>query len=305
MLKLRHRTLLLFFPVYRCEQTDCPLVRKPYRYELEGRMALPYTKYSLSVMCKAAVLSRSAGGIAPLKRLLGKIHIGVPLTSLPTLLSRYEALLSGQYLSDVGIRRTFETQGCVILDVFSVRELYGLSVSHWGVQELLSSTLLGLRQAEYTDTPRELLDFITDVGRTMPVPVIGFTTDDTYKSSTVLQLLLKYSDKGRTRFCQIPKYVNPNPALYRRRLTRMVQAFHEHRNGEVRWPRKAPVPRTSTESNDDLPDDTARPGAEDLALAEIHPQIAQWFELLDDWSRAGDEFREGDSNYNYNWDFYK
>ena len=197
-------TVRMTLPVYRCRQPACPLFGRPYRSEMEGRLALEQSKYSLHSVCLAGRLFAQTGSLARVHRLLAKEECAVSLRSIPSLVEKYEWMLAGRLEKDTKVIESLKSQGCAILDVFRI----GIPPYKDGfcvVQDLVSSTPLKMRQVPHIMRPSLAIikELITDVGRALPVPVIGFTSDSESASVGVISELLMHSGKGPARYCHI------------------------------------------------------------------------------------------------------
>ena len=288
-------------PVYRCHRSACPLYGKAYRSEIETRFAPPRTKYSLETICLAGFLSSSVSGTRPLQKLLAKHSVAIPVKSIPPILEIYNALLSGRsWKGNSRLEESLRTQGCTVLDVFMVSATE--EISFWVIREFLSSTLLSITR--YHDKfPYYIQRLVSEVGRSMPVPVIGFTVAEEGSADRVLQHILKYSGKNPARLVEVP---SRRPIPFHKTsvaLTCIVQDFLDYRNGKANQSRVI-HPALPFDPLCGLPAVTDELVSDVMDLA--HADLLDTLAVLQDWFRSGDMQHEGGAgNYDYNWNLYK
>ena len=290
-----HRTIVFpgqalqfVIPVARCQQSGCPLYCVSYRSEGAGRCAPRYSRYSFQVICTAGNLNRVARTRPALQKLLAEHDINVSLRTIPSLLDRFDALLSGQNLTDPKLLNTLEAQGCVVLDVFWVRGAG--NNGFWMANELLSSSPLKIVPYE-TSGPANIQRHLAAVARKIPVPVVGFTSDDDWFTKAAIWHLLKYSGKGPSRYCQLSDLAG-RFSLFEisSSLARMVQQYHEYRKKNPDSPGYAlPAKRSRTLNTPPL--DSGENG--------------KVWGILQDWHASGDATPEQYCDYRYAWNLWK
>ena len=230
-----HRTIIIpkracqmRVPVYRCQKADCPLFKQSYRSERAGRVAPSYSKYSFQAICEVGNQSRFADRTPALQMLLAKNGLSIPLRTIPTLLKRFESLLLGRQLTDAKVVSALRSQRCAVLDIFSVAIM---GTSHFLIaQELLSSFPLKMIRRERRSDPDDIRQLLADVLGKMPVPVVGFTSDDARRSKQVILHLLKNSGKGTDRYYQLSQRHPLDLAEVSACLANMIHQYHKYRS---------------------------------------------------------------------------
>ncbi|MGA2034753.1 MAG: hypothetical protein ABSG68_21095 [Thermoguttaceae bacterium] len=231
-------------------------------------------------------------------------RVKVPLTSIPSLLDTFQELLSGCHLDDHRWVEALKSQCCAVLDVFPVRGAY--RDHFWAIQELLSSTLLKIRPYDH-NSPFNVQGFVTEVGRAMPVPVIGFTTsrEPAYRAYSTLAVkhLLRYSGKNPARYHEIPMNRSVRTHELSAALTRMVQDYHTYRTRNTNKS-QSQYPVFFSSKSPHLSANVPNIVLSDPRMI-TRSRLRQLFAVLEKWSHPDNESCVGDANYDYNWDIYE
>src|SRR5262249_31206984 len=79
----------------RCHRYGCPLHRRPYRPEAEGRLALPHHEFGLDVIALVGALRHAQHHSVPeIHRELTRRGVAVAQRTVSNLLDRYDQLLA-------------------------------------------------------------------------------------------------------------------------------------------------------------------------------------------------------------------
>jgi hypothetical protein len=108
--------LRLTLQIRRCLNPACPQVRKPYRPEPEGRLALPKHEFGLDVIAFVGTQrSRHHRSVPELHHALVDRGVAVSQRTITNLLDRYDELLTLSLQDSERLQRLTQLHGRVIL----------------------------------------------------------------------------------------------------------------------------------------------------------------------------------------------
>jgi hypothetical protein len=168
--------LQLTLQIRRCLNPHCPQVRKPYRPEAEGRLALPKHEFGLDVMAFVGHQRYAHHRSIPeIHHALVARGVAVAQRTVTNLLDRYDELLS-LTLQDPGrLRRLTEPQGRVILALDGLQPDMGHEVL-WIIRDCLSGEVL-LAQSLLSATHTDLATLLQRVKQALRVPIVAVVSD--------------------------------------------------------------------------------------------------------------------------------
>lgn len=132
----------LTLQIRRCLNPACPQVRKPYRPEAEGRLALPKHEFGLDVI--AFVGQRRYGhhrSVPDIHQALVDRRVAVAPRTVTNLLERYDELVALSLQDTARLRRLTQPQGRVILALDGLQPDVGQEVL-WVLRDCLSGEVL-------------------------------------------------------------------------------------------------------------------------------------------------------------------
>jgi hypothetical protein len=166
----------LTLQIRRCLNRACQQVRRPYRSEAEGRLALPKPAFGLAVMADVGTLRsaphRSLPAIHPHLRSRG---VAVAPRTVAHLLERYDELLTLSLTDTTRLQRITPVQGRISL----ARDGLQPDVDHegrWGLRACLSGAGLRARSVLSAAQP-DLAVLLRSVRPSWPVPRVGSMSD--------------------------------------------------------------------------------------------------------------------------------
>lgn len=162
--------------VRRCRNDHCPAVRKPYRPEAEGRLALPHHEFGLDVIALIGNLRyREHRSVPEIRtRLVGR-GVRIAERTVLHLLDRYDELLAVALTGDQRLRSVLADQRRVILGIDGLQPDVGHEVL-WVVRDCLSGEILAAK-AMLSARRKDLIGWLSEVRRACPVPVAGIVSD--------------------------------------------------------------------------------------------------------------------------------
>jgi len=168
--------LRLTLQIRRCLNPACPQVRKPYRPEAEGRLALPKHEFGLDVM--AFVGQRRYGhhrSVPEIHQALVDRRVAVAPRTVTNLLERYDELVALSLQDTARLRRLTQPQGRVILALDGLQPDVGQEVL-WVLRDCLSGEVL-LARSLLSATHDDLAALLREVKQALEVPIEGVITD--------------------------------------------------------------------------------------------------------------------------------
>ena len=166
-----HRTLgtlgglvALRLHVRSCQNPDCPLYRRPYRPEEEGRLALPQQEYGLDVIALVGELRyRRHLSVPEIHKELAGRGLAVCERTVTNLLDRYDELLAVRLGDSQRLKGLLGKQGRVVLAVDGLQPDVGHEVL-WVLRDRLSGEVL-LARSLLSSTEKDLAELIEQVKR--------------------------------------------------------------------------------------------------------------------------------------------
>ena len=166
----------LTLQIRRCLNRACPQLRRPYRPEAEGRLALPKHEFGLDVIAYVGTLRYAQ------HRSLPEIHehlrhrgVAIAPRTLMHLLERYDELLTLSLTDTARLQRITQAQGRVILALDGLQPDVGHEVL-WVLRDCLSGEVL-LARSLLSATQPDLAVLLRTVRQNVPVPIIGIISD--------------------------------------------------------------------------------------------------------------------------------
>jgi len=169
-------TIRLTLTIRRCHNLECPRFLRPYRPEAEPHLALPYPEFGLDVVTLVGRLRYAEHRSIPeIHREL--IRRGVPLAqrTVTNLLDRYDELKALSSADPQRLGPLLRPQGRVILALDGLQPDVGHEVL-WVLRDCLSSEIL-LARSLLSSTAKDLAGLITEVQKSLPVPITGVVSD--------------------------------------------------------------------------------------------------------------------------------
>jgi hypothetical protein len=166
----------LTLQIRRCLNPACPQVRKPYRPEAEGRLALPKHAFGLDVI--AFVGQQRYGhhrSVPEIHQALVERRVAVAPRTVPNLLERYDELVALSLQDTARLRRLTQPQGRVILARDGLQPDVGQEVL-WVLRDCLSGEVL-LARSLLSATHTALAVLLREVKQALDVPIVGMISD--------------------------------------------------------------------------------------------------------------------------------
>jgi hypothetical protein len=162
--------------IRRCLNPVCPQVRKPYRPEAEGRLALPKHEFGLDVLTFIGTQRYAHHSSVPSipQALVARGRAVAPRT-VTNLLERYDELVALSLQNPAPLRRLTRPQGRVILALDGLQPDVGQDVL-WGLRDCLSGEVL-LARSLLSATHDALAALLREVKQALEVPIGGVMTD--------------------------------------------------------------------------------------------------------------------------------
>jgi len=132
----------LTLQIRRCLNPACPQVRKPYRPEAEGRLALPKHEFGLDVLTFIGTQRYAHHHSVPtIHQALIERGLAVAPRTVTNLLERYDELVALSLQDTARLRRLTQLQGRVILALDGLQPDVGQEVL-WVLRDCLSGEVL-------------------------------------------------------------------------------------------------------------------------------------------------------------------
>src|SRR5437016_7101560 len=166
----------LTLQIRRCLNPACPQVRKAYRPEAEGRLALPKHEFGLDVLTFIGTQRYAHHHSVPtLHQALVARGLAVAPRTVTNLLERYDELVALSLQDTARLRRLTQPQGRVVLALDGLQPDVGHEVL-WVLRDCLSGEVL-LARSLLSATIADLTTLLTEVRDALPVPVTGVVSD--------------------------------------------------------------------------------------------------------------------------------
>jgi hypothetical protein len=163
----------------RCHHFDCPLYRRPFRPEAEGRLALPKHEFGLDVLALVGALRYAEHRSVPeIHRALTRRGVVVAQRTVANLLDRYDELRALTVADLDRLRPLFQQQGRITLAIDALQPDVGHEVL-WVLRDCISGEIL-LARSLLSSTQNDLAALLGEVkGRLdeMEVSVAGVVSD--------------------------------------------------------------------------------------------------------------------------------
>jgi hypothetical protein len=168
--------LRLTLQIRRCLNPNCPQMRKPYRPEAEGRLALPKHEFGLDVIAFVGHQRYAQHRSIPeIHHTLGERGVAVAQRTVTNLLERYDELLGLTLQDPERLRRLTEPQGRVILALDGLQPDTGHEVL-WVLRDCLSGEVL-LAQSLLSASHTDLVVLLRRVKQALRVPIGAVVSD--------------------------------------------------------------------------------------------------------------------------------
>jgi hypothetical protein len=168
--------LRLTLQIRRCLNATCPQVRRPYRPEEEGRLALPKHEFGLDILARVGVLRYAQHRSIPdIHQALVCRHIAIAPRTVQHLVERYEELVALSLSDTARLQQLTKPQGRVILALDGLQPDVGHEVL-WVLRDCLSGEVL-LARSLLSATHDDLAALIHAVKDALPVPIVGVVSD--------------------------------------------------------------------------------------------------------------------------------
>jgi hypothetical protein len=160
----------------RCHRHGCPLHRRPYRPEAEGRLALPHHEFGLDVIALTGALRHVQHKSVPeIHQELTRRGVVVAQRTVSNLLDRYDELLALSIADLERLRPKLQEQGRLILGIDGLQPDVGHEVL-WVIRDCLSGEVL-LARSLLSSTQADLAKLLREVNEALQVPVAGVISD--------------------------------------------------------------------------------------------------------------------------------
>src|SRR5438105_11826817 len=166
----------LTLQIRRCLNPACPQLRKPYRPEAEGRLALPKHEFGLDVLTFVGTQRYAHHHSVPtIHQGLIERGLAVAPRTVTNLLERYDELVALSLQDTARLRRLTQPQGRVILALDGLQPDVGQEVL-WVLRDCLSGEVL-LARSLLSSCRDDLARLITEVKEALGVPITGVVSD--------------------------------------------------------------------------------------------------------------------------------
>jgi len=231
-----HRTIItvrsdihIKLNVYRCHNSNCPLINRPFRPEMESRLAADYSRFGNDIACSVLQYSRPGTTKAEVHRLLANQGFPVSVRSLPNILRMYRDLTGERPEYTQEWQRVLVEQRFAILDVFCISLLAAAGKrgqeEYFFVRELLSGEILLGRHKISGSLDKFLADLFLDVCRLLAVPIIALTSDSLWMPNEVHKLFRQHGG-GQAPHFHLPTSHQPWPSNTAKTLLQLVHDYN-------------------------------------------------------------------------------
>jgi hypothetical protein len=162
--------------IRRCLNPACPQVRKPYRPEVEGRLALPKHEFGLDVLTFVGTRRYGSHRSVPeIHQALVERGLAIAPRTVTNLLERYDELVALSLQDTARLRRITQPQGRIILALDGLQPYVGHEVL-WVLRDCLSGAVL-LARSLLSATHNDLAALRREVTQALAVSIAGVITD--------------------------------------------------------------------------------------------------------------------------------
>jgi hypothetical protein len=192
--------LHLTLQIRRCLNLSCPQVRKPYRPEAEGCLALPKHEFGLDVLAFVGTRRYTQHRSIPeIHQALVERGVAVAQRTVTNLLDRYDELRSRTLQDTDRLRRLTNPQRQVILALDGLQPDVGHEVL-WVFRDCLSGEVL-LAQSLLSASHTDLAALLQRVKQALCVPIVAVVSDGQRSIRKAVEQALP----------QTPHQLGPNP----------------------------------------------------------------------------------------------
>jgi hypothetical protein len=162
--------------IRRCLNRACPQLRRPYRPEEEGRLALPKHEFGLDVIAWVGTLRYAQHRSLPeIHQHLRSRGVAVAPRTVTHLLECYGELLTLSLTDTARLQRITQAQGRVLLALDGLQPDVGHEVL-WVLRDCLSGEVL-LARSLLSATQPDLAVLLRTVRQNLQVPIVGIVSD--------------------------------------------------------------------------------------------------------------------------------
>jgi hypothetical protein len=165
--------------IRRCHTFSCPLYRRPYRPEAEGRLALPYHEFGLDLLATVGALRYvEHRGVPEIHQDLTRRGVVLSQRTVTNLLDRYDELRALTVADLDRLGPILHKQKRVLLAIDGLQPDVGHEVL-WVIRDCISGEIL-LAVSLLSSTPGDLATLLTTVKErleTMAVNIAGIVSD--------------------------------------------------------------------------------------------------------------------------------
>jgi hypothetical protein len=148
--------------IRRCHHTACPLYRRPFRPEAEGRLALPHHEFGLDVLALVGALRYAEHRSVPqIHQALRGRGLVLAERTVSNLLDRYDELRALSVADLQRRKELFHKQGRVLLAIDGLAPDVGHEVL-WVIRDCLSGEIL-LARSLLSSTQDDLAQLLGEV----------------------------------------------------------------------------------------------------------------------------------------------
>jgi Transposase, Mutator family len=200
--------LHLTLQIRRCLTPSCPQVRKPYRPEAEGRLALPKHEFGLDVIALVGYQRYAHHRSIPeIHHTLVERGVAVAQRTVTNLLERYDELLSLTLQDADRLRRITQPQGRVILALDGLQPDIGHEVL-WVLRDCLSGEVL-LAQSLLSASHTDLAALLRQVQQALRVPIVAVVSDGQHSIRKAVQQALPQTPHQLCHFHYLREAAKP------------------------------------------------------------------------------------------------
>jgi hypothetical protein len=192
----------------RCLNPACPQVRKPYRPEAEGRLALPKHAFGLDVLTFVGTRRYGSHRRVPAShQALVERGMAIAPRTVTNLLERYDELVALSLQDTARLRRITQPQGRVILALDGLQPDVGHEVL-WVLRDCLSGAVL-LARSLLSATHNDLAALLREVTQALEVPIAGVMTDGQWSIRAAVAQALPKVPHQRCHFHYLREAAKP------------------------------------------------------------------------------------------------
>lgn len=175
--------------ICRCEAEACARLRKPYRPEAEGALALPQQEFGLDVVALVGALRhREPRSVPEIHAILRGRSVPIAERSVTNLLDRYDEVLAAQLADPQHLRRQLAGQDRIVLALDGLQPDVGHEVL-WVLRDCLSGTVL-LARSLLSGTVEDLAVLLREAVEAVGVPVAGVVSDGQHSIRKAVAMVL-------------------------------------------------------------------------------------------------------------------